>query len=341
MGVKRIIISRADSIGDVVLTFPLVHIVKSIFPESVILFLCSSYTKEVLKYHKDISEVIEWDLIKTLEYQEKIKEFEKFQADMIIHAFPEKSIARISKEAGIPIRIGTSHRLYNWLYCNKKVNFSRKRSDLHESQLNIKLLKAIGHKNHYTISALSDIDYLKDIPNTSEFLQSIIDKDKINVIFHPLSKGSAREWRPHKYIELANMLSENKYNIIFTGTKVEGDIFAQYLNKISRSYHNLAGKCSLGELIQIINSADALVASSTGPLHLAAIMGKVAIGIYPPIRPMHPGRWSPIGKNVHLLCAEKTCNSCRKTTYCHCVNLLEPKQVEEILENVFINKITS
>ncbi|MEI7616388.1 MAG: hypothetical protein WCJ54_06705, partial [Actinomycetota bacterium] len=32
----------------------------------------------------------------------------------------------------IPIRIGTSRRLYHWFYLNKPVTLSRKKSDLHE-----------------------------------------------------------------------------------------------------------------------------------------------------------------------------------------------------------------
>jgi ADP-heptose:LPS heptosyltransferase len=44
-----------------------------------------------------------------------------------------------------------------------------------------------------------------------------------------------------------------------------------------------------------------LVAASTGPLHIASAVGIHAIGLYPSKRPMHPGRWMPLGGNASYL----------------------------------------
>lgn len=63
---------------------------------------------------------------------------------------------------------------------------------------------------------------------------------------------------------------------------------------------------NLKQFISFIAAADGLIAASTGPLHIAAALGKVALGIYPPIKPMHPpGRWAPLGKNASYLVLEK------------------------------------
>ena len=46
----------------------------------------------------------------------------------------------------------------------------------------------------------------------------------------------------------------------------------------------------------------------------------LAIGIYPPIKPMHPGRWAPLGINTEVLVQEiSECDDCRKTMDCHCI----------------------
>jgi heptosyltransferase-3 len=337
---NTIIINRTDSIGDVVLTLPLVNIVKSIFPKSTIVFLGSSYTKPILEYHQDISYILEWDVISTQSEKEQIQIFREIQADMIIHVFPVKKIAQLAKKAGIPIRIGTSHRIFHRLYCNKLVNLGRKHSQLHEAQLNIQLLRALGYQTHYDISELPATYNFKTPPPLPQSLQIVIKKDKINLILHPLSKGSAREWPPQYYVDLANSLSEDKYNIIFTGTQADGIAFADFIKQIKKPYHNLAGACNLSELVQLIYASDAIVAASTGPLHLAAALGKTAIGIYPPIRPMHPGRWAPIGKNAHVLCIDKTCNSCRHTAQCQCMADILPKQVINVLEQSFDEEIS-
>jgi ADP-heptose:LPS heptosyltransferase len=58
---------------------------------------------------------------------------------------------------------------------------------------------------------------------------------------------------------------------------------------------------TLTEFIGFINECDILLACSTGPLHIASILGKTAIGLYTKKRPMHPGRWSPIGQNSKVV----------------------------------------
>ncbi len=94
---------------------------------------------------------------------------------------------------------------------------------------------------------------------------------------------------------------------------------------------DLTGEFTLAQFISFINESNGLVAASTGPLHLAATLGKVAVGIYPPIRPMHPGRWAPLGQKANYLVADKSCNDCRKSGNCHCMAEVGPDQVKELL----------
>ena len=74
-----------------------------------------------------------------------------------------------------------------------------------------------------------------------------------------------------------------------------------------------------------------LVAASTGPLHIAAALGKKAIGLYAPMRPIHPARWKPIGSNAQYLVINKNCSDCRKTQNCHCIREIKAAQVVEVI----------
>jgi ADP-heptose:LPS heptosyltransferase len=88
---------------------------------------------------------------------------------------------------------------------------------------------------------------------------------------------------------------------------------------------------SLENFIKFIGLADGLVAASTGPLHIASALGKHAIGLYAPMRPIHPGRWSPIGINARALVINKNCSKCRNTGDCECIRAIEPEQVARLL----------
>ena len=90
---------------------------------------------------------------------------------------------------------------------------------------------------------------------------------------------------------------------------------------------------SLRQFIAFINHCDILIAASTGPLHIAAAVGKRAIGLFAPMRPIHPERWKPIGKQAHYLVLNKNCSDCRKTMDCHCIREIKIMEVIKLIEN--------
>jgi len=331
---KRIIVSRTDSIGDVVLTLPILGWLKSSFPSSDILFLGKSYTKPVVHLSENVTEFIDWDKIRKLPPKEQVSAFRKLNADLIIHVFPVSEIAMLAKKAGIPERLGTTNRLYHWTTCNMLVSLSRKNSSLHEAQLNLKLIKKLCQKREIpSLEAIPDLYGLKKPEPPQKKLAAMVDSERLNVIIHPKSKGSAREWGTDNFRALINSLEEEKFNVFITGTESEGEILEKEgFFAFNRQVYNLLGKLSLEDLISFISTSDALVAGSTGPLHIAAAYGIQAIGLYPPIKPMHPGRWAPVGKNALFLVKEKKCTDCRNTNICECLRSIPPEQVRLKLE---------
>lgn len=327
---KHIIISRTDSIGDVVLTIPIAGYFKKMFPDCTITFLGQNYTRDIVLASSTVDSFLsmeEWT-------ENPVEILKSLSADIIIHVFPRKEIAKAAKKAVIPIRIGTSHRLFHRFTCNKRPNFSRYKSDLHEAQLNFKLLSPLGI---YEIPSLDEIpDYYsfdKILPLSLDFAE-ILAIEKKRVILHPGSKGSAREWGLDRFAELISLLPPEKFHVFLTGTEEEGLLFRKELPVEAENITDLSGKLTLSELIGFIAGSDALVAASTGPLHIAAATGIHAIGVFPPIRPMHPGRWAPLGENPKVFVAAKECDDCRKTMNCACMRSIEAKEVAEYLISV-------
>ncbi|GAB4453336.1 MAG: glycosyltransferase family 9 protein [Bacteroidia bacterium] len=330
-----ILVSRTDSIGDVILTIPLTYTLKKLFPENKIIFLCTSYTYPILKNIATIDEIIDYNEISKLAKINQREIIQKYNIHTAIIAYPSYEISKFLFQLKIPFRIATSHRWYNWLFCNKLVSFSRKNSDLHEAQLNFHLLKPLGISNISSLTELKEMFLIKNISPLNTSIQSLLDNKKIKIILHPKSKGSAREWGIKNYINLINILDKSKFQIILTGTNNELPELLPIIEQCP-DVLNFAGKTSLDELIALINQCDALIAASTGTLHIAAMLGKHAIGIFPPIRPMHPGRWAPIGKNTYVFCKNITCNDCKKQPQqCHCIQEIQPSEIASLLNRIF------
>jgi ADP-heptose:LPS heptosyltransferase len=302
--VSRIIISRTDSIGDVMLTLPMCGALKKQFPNCTIIFLGKSYTKDVVACCEHVDQFENWDSYQGLCSLEQIEKMRALGADAIVHVFPRKEIVQLAKRSGIKRRIATGRRWYTITKCNELVFFSRKKSPLHESQLNLKLLRPFGIKHEFSLQEVGSLYGFTRIPTEAiEKAEQLLQGKEhlIKVVLHPLSKGSAVEWGVPQFSALAHLLPSSKYAVFVTGTSQEGERIAE-LGGIPSAI-NLTGQLSLLELVAFISKCDALVAASTGPLHIAAALGIRAIGLYTPKRPMHPGRWSPVGKKAEVLVA--------------------------------------
>lgn len=300
---KHIIVSRPDSIGDVMLTLSMCGLLKHQFPNVKISFLGKSYTQAVIEACKHVDTFLNWDEIEKTSTENQVDTLVNAGADVIIHVFPKKEIIWLAKKARIPYRIATGGRWHTITKCNRPVFFSRRKSDLHESQLNVKLLSPLGITTIPSLSVLNDYSGFQPNNHSVDYIAKLAVPSPY-VILHPLSKGSAVNWSLSRFEELAKLLLENGLTPVITGTAAEGDrIRANSTLLQNNGVIDATGKLTLAELILFINDAHALVAASTGPLHIASQLNKPCVGLYTPLRPMHAGRWAPIGQRAQVITA--------------------------------------
>ena len=119
----RVLVSRTDRIGDVVLTLPLCALLRERLGAEVVV-LGRRYTRAVLEASPQVDATLDWDDAEKLDQERQGEFLKEVRADAMLHVFPRPDIARAALVAGIPLRIGTSHRWYHWLTCNALEHFS-------------------------------------------------------------------------------------------------------------------------------------------------------------------------------------------------------------------------
>ncbi|MCS7017586.1 MAG: glycosyltransferase family 9 protein [Cytophagales bacterium] len=317
----KIAISRTDNIGDVILSLPMAGLVKREIPNAKIIWIGKAYTRDIVAACQHVDAFYELD-----EWESQAK---GMQLDAIVHVFPNRQVAKVAAQLHIPLRIGTSHRWYHWLYCNRLVHLGRRNSPLHEAQLNIKLLKPLLGKDW--LIPLHEIVDLYGFRAPEIFIEGL--PEQPFVILHPKSRGSAREWAAENYLQLAQILEKQKLSYIITGTAAEGAAIQQACPALltHANGYDFTGKLTLAQLITLINKSVGLVACSTGPLHIAAALSKPTVGIYPPVRPIHPGRWAPVGKRAEALVINRNCRACTANV-CACIASITPQMVWQALQ---------
>lgn len=324
------LVSRTDAIGDVVLTLPVCGWLKQQFPDCRVVLIGRTYTAAVAVACPWVDDFLNLDELQALPEPAQVAVLRRYEAAAIVHVFPNKRLARLAWKARIPLRIGTRNRWQHWLTCNRLVALSRRHSPLHEAQLNLQLLRPLGFSKKMSLPEIAPLVQLQPTgPLASQWTQLLQARrlGQLNIVLHPRSRGSAREWGLENFGQLARLLHRAGHRVFITGTAAEAEELRDFLTKHAASIAaDLTGQLSLPQFLAFIAAADGLVAGSTGPLHLAAALGRHALGLYPPIRPMHPGRWAPLGTHAEYLVFDKpNCETCRTApASCTCIRAIEP-----------------
>ena len=324
---EHLVLSRPDSIGDVMLTLPMAGLLKQRFPGLRITFIGRGYTAPVLRHCAHVDQVL---TLEELQAGDAVAILKCLQADTLVHVFPHRAVARWAKTAEIPVRIGTGHRWWHWTTCNKRVFFSRRKSALHESQLNFRLLDPLGFGRMPSTEELGrNYGFTPGAPD--ETVRTFMREGRRAVLLHPGSRGSAVEWGLPNFARLIQLLDPERFQVVVTGTAQERSDYAPHLPLDLPHVQDAGGRLDLDQLIALIGASDALVAASTGPLHIAAASGKRAIGLFAPRRPIHPGRWAPLGPDAHALVHDPDCPTCAAGKPCDCITRIAPEQVATLL----------
>ncbi|MFL5680029.1 MAG: glycosyltransferase family 9 protein [Chloroflexota bacterium] len=99
-------------------------------------------------------------------------------------------------------------------------------------------------------------------------------------VIHPGASDGRRRWPATAFAEVADALAEGGARVAVTGIEAEAPIVAEMLAAMRCPAANLAGRLDLLALTGVLSRADVVVSNDTGPLHLAAALGRPTVGIY-------------------------------------------------------------
>lgn len=295
---RKIVLSRPDKIGDVILALPLAGVIKRQWPDAHVTFIGQPYTKDIINASQHVDEYIAYDDVVMN------SALSDAGFDAIVHLLPNKAIAFKGMQAGIPIRIGSNRLWYHWVTCNHRLNQARRHSGKHQSELEAELLQPLGitpQNKEALYECLGFTPAAVALPDDVE--RHLNDEKPFKLILHPKSGGSAPEWPLNHYLQLVQNLPQEKFKIFITGTASEGSSIESACSELFEAENviDLCGKLTLRQLLHFIDRSDGFVAASTGPLHVAAACGKKVLGLYSNYVSAHPNRWMPLGKKISVL----------------------------------------
>ena len=331
---RKILIIRTDRIGDVILTLPMASVLKEHFPDVHITMMIQRYTSDLVQADKHVDEIVYYDNeTGQIPFFKMLRIIKSQKYDVVFHTHPRFRIALITWLAGIPERVGTGYRWYSFMF-NNKVYEHRKNASYHELEYNLHLLEAIGCSVDYSnIFPTLTLDE-NDIEKVSLVLKDLgVEKNHKIVILHPGSGRSSRDWSRKNFGILGKRLTElSSVKVLITGGKNEEQLVDDVRTYAGSSAIPIVNRFTLKEYAALVKSAALFISNSTGPIHIAAAVGTMVIGLYPQAANLSAARWgpytnkkiifTPIGKDLN-------CKKCFgfKNSSCECMDSITVDEV--------------
>lgn len=336
MKIEKILIVQTAFIGDVILTLPLLQVLRRNFPNSKIDFMLIPRTAELLKNHPDVDEVIIFDkkgkdrglrgLIRILKLI--------FAKNYDVAFIPHRSFrsAVIPFLAGIKTRIGFDKSAFSFLYTHV-VSYR----SIHEVERNLSLLEPIG------INVNS-----KEFPNLfpSDDDRNYIDKILVDVNpnligIAPGSIWATKRWLKERFAELIRLLINDGFAIVLIGG-MEDIKLCEEIKRDSglKNVYNFCGKLSLLQSAELIRRCVVLISNDSAPMHIAVAMRTPVVAIFGPTVPefgFYPyGDRDKIVQVENLYCRPCGIHGGKRCPEGHfkCMRLIEAKAVYEKVKDL-------
>ncbi len=332
-GRERFLIVRTDRIGDVVLSIPVLEAIKRRYPDSQVTMMVSPYTKDLLLHNPWLDKIILDDQPGLKGFFRLVRLLRKRRFDVAVLLRPTLRLALMLFFSGMKVRIGTGYRAYQVLF-NYKIYQHRKTIEKHELEYNLAMLAPLDISSQGLVPRIFlSPEERRSSRRTLEDLK--VRKEDVKIVVHPGSGQSSLNYPLEKLARLADKLIEGfSAKVILTGSKKELDLSRRLKRWMRNEPIDLIGRTDLRGLCGILEEADLVISSSTGPMHLAAALGTPVVAFFSPLFVASPERWGPYGKGHEVVMPRvKTCYKC-KLQKCPDFNCLEMIDPDEVLSRV-------
>ena len=140
--------------------------------------------------------------------------------------------------------------------------------------------------------------------------------------------GPAKRWPEAYYAEVANTMLSRGWQVWLFGSEKDMPVTANINRLIQNRCHDLSGRTSLGEAIDLMSLASAVVSNDSGLMHVAAALQLPLVAIYGSSDPSHT---PPMSDKADILYLGLECSPCFKREcplgHLKCLNDLKPEQV--------------
>jgi heptosyltransferase-2 len=314
----KFLVIRFSSIGDIVLTTPVVRCLKQQVENAEVHYLTKKNFASILENNPYVDKVhvLEDDLEAT------IKKLRNEKFDAVIDLHNNLRTARVKFGLGARSYSFAKLNIEKWLMVRFKIN---RLPDIHIVDRYLATVSSFGVKND-----MKGLDYF--IPAKDEIdISTIPFREYTGIV---IGAAHATKRLPlHKLIELSSKIAGP---LVILGGREDAETGEKIRNSDPSRIFNACGKYNLNQSASLVKQARAVISHDTGLMHIAAAFHKPIVSVWGNTIPAF-GMYPYWGQREFSLMSEVgglACRPCSKIGYNHC-----PKGHFKCMENQDLDKI--
>lgn len=303
----KILVIRPGGIGDAVLLFPALRILKEQYQGCMIDVLAEKRNAGIFDKYDLIHELILYDKSPI----NSLLRIYKNKYDVVIDTEQwHRLSAVIAYLSRAPIKIGFNTNDRSKLFTHK-VDYSH---DDYESVSFLNLVSSLSQNKHEFDVDNSFLSLPKDIhTNKLDDLNDYAGRWSNMAGIFCGATVKERMWGTDNFLELTRYLIENNIGVVILGGSSEVGDSHQIAKSVGvEKVLNLAGQTSLLQTALIISKLDVFISADTGLMHIAYALGTPTVSLF---GAGIEAKWGPKGKRNVILNKKLHCSPCTKFGY--------------------------
>ena len=340
---KKILVIRFSSIGDIVLTTPVIRCLKNQLQEVEIHVLTKKKFSNLYKTNPYINKVYEFDD----SLKRNIEELKIENYDYVVDLQKNKRSVRVTRALGRPHASFPKLNFRKFLLSTFKINIM---PDIHIVDRYFKAVEKLGVKNDY-----QGLDFFISEKNNYDISQL---PENFQKGYYAFVIGGTYKTKILPAVKIVEIIKKiNKAVVLLGGPddveRAEEIIYGvnettrQQDNEGSKNSQilNLVGKINLEQSASIVKNADSVLTNDTGLMHIAAAFHKNIVSVWGNTVPelgMYP--YLPKEKEkCHIVeCKDVRCRPCSKLGFKECPKKhfrcmmdIDVERIVELMKNEF------
>jgi lipopolysaccharide heptosyltransferase II len=315
--IKRILIVKLISVGDVLFTTPAVRALRQGFPKAHLTYLVGSWSKGVIEDNPNLSEIIVYDAPRHapdrwrawLDSFGCLRQLRRKRFDLAVIFHRTSFASLLAFLAGIPNRIGFDYHGQGRLLTRKVVYEAGR----HEVDRYLDVVLSLGHSPAGLWTEMRvgsrEQDYASELLrakglNPDERMVAVLPGGGKN----PGTFMPTKRWPADRFASLIDEIIERfQVNVLLVGGPGDEEVVRCVLSRMKNRAVDLVGGTTFKQLAAVLQQCRLFIAGDSGPLHIAAAVGTPTVGIF---GPSDPRLVAPRGEKHLAVWKRVSCSPC-------------------------------